>query len=258
MPFPKFAGKHAHDAFFTPHDLVAYHRRMGRLPEDLGLAGMIFCYQRGFACRALSHRQAEPQPALPAEPFILRDTPRPIGVCLGFGIGAPAASSLMELYIALGVTRFASIGTAGALQKSLAIGDIVLCDRAIRDEGVSHHYLPDTMFITPAPALTGRLTAALTQAGAAPIPGTTWTIDAPYRETVAEARHYQAEGVLTIDMEAAALFAVAQVRGVQAAVAFVISDSLADLVWDPQFESATVETGFQTLFTAAQNALLAE
>jgi len=258
MPFPNFAGKHALDAFFTAQDLVAYHRGSGRLPEDLGLAGVIFCYQRGFARRALSRQKAESQPALPSEMFILRDTPRPIGVCLGFGIGAPAATSLMELFIALGVTRFASIGTAGALQQSLAIGDIVLCDRAIRDEGVSHHYLPSEMFIAPSPDLTERLAAALAQAGAMPIPGTTWTIDAPYRETVAEARHYQAEGVLTIDMEASALFAVAQVRGVQVASAFVISDSLANLVWNPQFESDAVEAGFQTLFTAAQTALLAE
>ncbi len=257
MPFPNFAGKHAHDAFFTAQDLVAYHRSIGRLPEDLGLAGVILCYQRGFARQALSRQQAEPQPGLPGEMYILRDTPRPIGVCLGFGIGAPAAATLMEVLIALGVPRFASIGTAGALQQVLAIGDVVLCDRAIRDEGVSHHYLPTETFIAPSPDLTERLAAALTQP-APPTTGTTWTIDAPYRETVAEARHYQAKGVLTIDMEAAALFAVAQVRGVQVASAFVISDSLADLVWQPHFEAGAVAVGFQTLFTAAQTALLAE
>lgn len=257
MPFPNFAGKHAHDAFFTAQDLVAYQRSIGRLPEDLGLAGVILCYQRGFARQALSRQQAEPQPGLPSEMYILRDTSRPIGVCLGFGIGAPAASALMETLIALGVPRFASIGTAGALQQALAIGDVVLCDRAIRDEGVSHHYLASAKYSAPTPTLTAHLAAALAQP-APPTTGTTWTIDAPYRETVAEARHYQAEGVLTIDMEAAALFAVAQVRGVQVASAFVISDSLADLAWQPHFAADAVAAGFQTLFTAAQTALLAE
>ena len=44
--------------------------------------------------------------------------------------------------------------------------------------------------------------------------GTSWTIDAPYRETVAEIRRYRQEGVATVDMEASALFAVAAYRGV--------------------------------------------
>jgi uridine phosphorylase len=50
-------------------------------------------------------------------------------------------------------------------------------------------------------------------------------MDAPYRETVEEVRYYQGEGVLTAEMEAAALFAVAKARGVELACAFVISDS---------------------------------
>src|SRR5579875_1688862 len=221
MPFPNFAGKHAEDAFFTAADFVAYMRRAGRLPEMPVLAGVMFCYQRGYAKRALERHQAEP-------------------------------------FIALGVQRFASIGTAGALQPHLAIGDIILCDRAIRDEGVSHHYLPAEKYSAPSPELTAKLGAALAAQGSSPsATGTTWTIDAPYRETVAEARHYQSEGVLCIDMEAAALFAVAQVRGAQVASAFVVSDSLADLEWNPQFDADAVEAGFNILFNAAIAALIA-
>ena len=43
--------------------------------------------------------------------------------------------------------------------------------------------------------------------------GTSWTIDPPYRETVAEARHYQVEGVLCAEMEAAALAALRALTG---------------------------------------------
>src|SRR5579875_3191778 len=257
MPFPNFAGKHAEDAFFTAADFVAYMRRAGRLPEMPVLAGVMFCYQRGYAKRALERHQAEPFPAV-AGLHILRDTPQAVGVCMGFGIGAPAAAAQMEPFIALGVQRFASIGTAGALQPHLAIGDIILCDRAIRDEGVSHHYLPAEKYSAPSPELTAKLGAALAAQGSSPsATGTTWTIDAPYRETVAEARHYQSEGVLCIDMEAAALFAVAQVRGAQVASAFVVSDSLADLEWNPQFDADAVEAGFNILFNAAIAALIA-
>jgi uridine phosphorylase len=74
---------------------------------------------------------------------------------------------------------------------------------------------------------------------------------------VAEAKHYQADGVLCVEMEAAALFAVAAQRGVPLASAFTISDSLADLVWDPQFHAAETEAGLVTLFAAAVDLLAA-
>jgi purine-nucleoside phosphorylase len=81
--------------------------------------------------------------------------------------------------------------------------------------------------------------------------GTTWTIDAPYRETAEELRHYRDEGVLTVEMEAAAVFAVAQHRGVQAAAGFVLSDTLTDTDWTPDFGSPEILRGLDILVTAA-------
>ena len=104
--------------------------------------------------------------------------------------------------------------------------------------------------------MTAALGAALRESGLAFRPGVSWTIDTPYRETVAEARHYQAEGVLCVEMEAAALFAVAEVRGLRLASAFVISDSLADLVWEPRFRDPAVRDGLIGLYQAAVAALM--
>ncbi len=101
-------------------------------------------------------------------------------------------------------SSFVSVGTAGSLQRDLDIGDLVLCEAAIRDEGVSHHYLPPAKLATAAAPLNAALGAAMKQAGLRFRAGTSWTIDTPYRETVAEARQYQAEGVLCVEMEAAA------------------------------------------------------
>jgi hypothetical protein len=84
--------------------------------------------------------------------------------------------------------------------------------------------------------------------------GTSWTIDTPYRETVAEAR-LPGRGVLCVGMEAAALFAVGQVRGVRVASAFAISDSLAELIWNPQFECPQVQEGMVAVYDAAVTAL---
>ena len=71
-------------------------------------------------------------------------------------------------------------------------------------------------------------------------------------------QHYQAEGVLTVEMEAAALFAVAAYRGVEMGSLLTISDSLADLKWDPHFRSDTTRVGLETLYQVALQALQAD
>ena len=157
------------------------------------------------------------------------------------------AALVLERLGALGVSKVVSIGTAGSLQRHISIGHTVVCDRAVRDEGVSHHYLAPSQFAHAHPELTARLHAAMGQCTL----GASWTIDAPFRETVEEARHYQAAGILCVEMEAAALMAVAEVRDIQFATAFAISDSLAELQWNPQFRSPETNEGLQRLFRAA-------
>jgi uridine phosphorylase len=254
--YPNFRGKHAHDAFFSPQDFVDYRRRLGRLPPFPTPEGIIFCYQRSLYEHVLSTHDVTPAGGFAGEFALLADTGGRIGLSGNFGIGAPVVTILLEEFAAFGVRRFVSIGTAGALARDLRIGDVVVCGRAIRDEGVSHHYLPPAKYADASPILTDRLERALRDAGTAPVRGTTWTIDTPYREIVAEARHYQQEGVLTVEMEAAALFAVAQYRGVDLASAVTISDSLADLVWDPQFHATPTQSGLERLFRAAVETLL--
>lgn len=257
--YPNFAGKHAEEAIFTPADFAAYLRRVGALEAYEPPAGVVLCYQRSLynhvlQLEGLKHpeRRGALHGILP-----LPSTDGRVGLLGQFGIGAPAAAAAMEELAAMGTSDFVSVGTAGSLQRDLNVGDLVLCEAAIRDEGVSHHYLPAAKLATAPAALTAALGEAMRLAGIPFRAGTSWTIDAPYRETVAEARRYQAEGVLCVEMEAAALFAVAQVRGLQVAAAFAISDSLADLAWDPQFHGPQVEAGLVLLYEAALTALLA-
>ncbi len=257
--YPNFAGKHAEEAIFTPGDFAAYLQRIGALSDYRAPAGVVLCYQRSLydhVLRAEGLKAPDRRGAL-HRVLLLPSTAGRVGLLGQFGIGAPAAAAALEDLAAMGTSAFVSVGTAGSLQRDLTVGDLVVCEAAIRDEGVSHHYLPAARLATATTDLSAALAAALRQAGAAFRAGTSWTIDAPYRETVAEARHYQAEGVLCVEMEAAALFAVAEVRGLRVASAFAISDSLADLVWDPQFHGPQVEAGLVTLYDAALAALQA-
>ena len=257
MTFPNFAGKHAHDAFFHPQDYIEYLRRQQFLPDLQMPQSIIFCYQSQLLRRIAAQEETERIEAVPNEFYLLKSTKGKVGIYGGFGIGAPAVTTFLEEFIALGVRTFVSIGIAGTLQPAVRVGDIIVCNRAIRDEGVSYHYLEAAKYASPSQRLTALLVQALEQAGHIPIQGTTWTMDTLFRETIAEVRQYQQEGVMTVEMEAAALFAVAQYRGVDMAAAFVISDSLAELVWNPQFEVEVVENSLVHLYQTVR-AMLAD
>jgi len=149
-----------------------------------------------------------------------------VGVVEGFGYGAPGAAIVLEELATLGVRRFLNIGLAGALPNDVDFGDVVLCTAAIRDEGVSHHYAPAARYANPSAALTDEVRQVLLRKGDHFTEGMTWTLDAIYRETLEEALAYREEGVVTVEMEAAALFTIAEVRGVEIASLFTVSDHL--------------------------------
>jgi uridine phosphorylase len=123
------------------------------------------------------------------------------------------------------------------LQRHLPIGSTVLVEGAEREDGTSHHYLPMGEVVAADAELAARLERSLVARGAQPVRGRTWTIDAPYRETVGGVRRHREAGVLVVEMEAAAIFAVARVRGIRAALAVAVSDELFD-AWNPGFGHA--------------------
>jgi uridine phosphorylase len=175
-----------------------------------------------------------------------------VGVVEGFGFGAPGAAIVIEELVALGVRRFISLGYAGGLPDTVDFGDVVLCTGAIRDEGVSHHYVAAARYAYPTPALTEEVRNVLAGSGTTFVEGPSWTVDAIYRETVEEARLYRDEGVVTVEMEAAALFTIAAVRGVSIAAIFTISDHL---LGSPEWRAApdrrVLTAGLATVLDAA-------
>lgn len=140
--------------------------------------------------------------------------------------GAPFTAAAMEEAIFLGGNQFLIIGAAGGIKENISISDIVLCTKAIRDEGTSHHYIKSSKYAFPDKSLTKKIEVALSKNKIEFHKGTSWTTDAPYVETIEEIKHYRKEGVITVEMEASALFAVAKRRGVRAAAVFTVSDVL--------------------------------
>lgn len=138
-------------------------------------------------------------------------------------------------------------------------GELVVCDRALRDEGVSHHYLAPGSHVRPSRSLTERLVETLYARDVAVRRGAGWTTDAPYRETAAEVARYGSDGTLTADMEAAGVFAVAEHRNVDAAAVFAVADSLVDRRprEDRPNTNTNTDTALHTALEAALSALSA-
>ena len=131
---------------------------------------------------------------------------------VGLAVGAPFAVLVAEQVFVSGCQLLISMTSAGQIVPMGPTPYFVLIDRALRDEGTSHHYLPPSSFADADAALADRAWAAL---AALPLPihrGAAWTTDAPYRETEAAINAARAHGALAVEMEAAALYAFARAR----------------------------------------------
>lgn len=148
------------------------------------------------------------------------------------GVGAPLAAGLLEEAIAFGCRKFIVIGGCGVLVREIAVGHLVVVTTALRDEGVSYHYLPAGREVRAPDAGVAALKAALERAGLPYRLGKSWTTDAPYRETPDLIAARRAEGCLVVEMEAAALLAVAEFRGTTLGQVVYGGDDLSGEQWD--------------------------
>jgi uridine phosphorylase len=256
VTFPRFAGKHDHADLVSPHAILAWRRARGMVP-DRTPESVVMLYQDELydGVLAFEATSAVGEHGTYRRTVSLDRTGGRVGVVGSFGYGAPAAAMVMEDLAVLGTTRFVSIGTAGSLQPDLAPGSVVLCTGAVRDEGVSHHYARADVEAVPDTLLTNALEAAIRGTGLEPRRGSAWTIDTPYRETVAEALHYRDAGVCCVEMEAAALFTLGAHRGVDVAAAFCMSDTIIEGEWDGHFDHPALAHNLLALYGAAVDAL---
>jgi len=223
VPFPSLPDKHGLPSAYPPAAFLDALRAGGWEPGPVP-ESVVFTYARFELYLAAHPEMYTPNHMLGTGPgrfFLVNATDGRVGVnCLG--IGAPAAVAQLEVQVELGVQRCVSIGTAGGFQADQEPGDVVLLTSAVRDEGTSYHYLPAGVPAVPDMALTGRFGAALDASGFTRTVGATVTTDAPYRTTPEEIGIHRANGVRAQEMEAAALFALGQVRELPVAAAVVI------------------------------------
>ena len=148
------------------------------------------------------------------------------------GVGAAMSASLLEEVIAFGCRKFIACGGCGVLEKDIAVGSLIVVSGAIRDEGVSYHYLPPGREVPANEAAVNALTSTLGRRAVPYRVGKTWTTDAPYRETPDKIARRKAEGCIAVEMESAGILAVARFRDVILGQVLYAGDDLSGAKWD--------------------------
>ena len=150
---------------------------------------------------------------------------------LGY-VGAAGSAAFLEELIAHGFDKFIVCGGAGVLRKDIAVGHLIVPVSAIRDEGVSYHYLAPAREVECNPQVVEKIEEELNKYGIDYIKAKTWTTDAFYRETEKKVELRKSEGCVTVEMEAAAFFAVARFRNVKLGQILYGGDDLSAVAWD--------------------------
>ncbi len=160
----------------------------------------------------------------------------PVTAC-STGMGCPQVAIAVEELANLGVTTFIRVGSCGARQDHLSIGDVIITNAAYRDDGTSSAYLPPEF---PAVASIEVVDALRQAAAGVSVPyhvGVTVSGDAFYGHKYDSRNELLKQaGVLTVEMESSALFIVAQWRGVKAGTILAVSDRPGQKVTDPEVE----------------------
>ncbi len=159
--------------------------------------------------------------------------------------GGPNIASLIEELSAFGVREFCLWGYLGGISPGISVGDIVIATGALRDEGVSYHYIDDgedTVYSEWAQEWS--LHPNCKEFGT----GIVWSCDAIYRETRQKLDTCRRKGVLGVEMEVASFYAVCQAKGLKGVAFLVVSDLFKDDgTWVPGFFTPEFSTGAKRL-----------
>jgi uridine phosphorylase len=152
---------------------------------------------------------------------------REVTIC-STGIGCPSAAIAAEELHAVGVETLIRVGTTGALQPGIEIGDMVVATGAAKDEGTSKRYEAATLPAVPDYDVLSALVAVSRERDEPVHVGPIATDDAYYAETEEYVAAWEAAGLLAVEMEAAALFSIARRKGLGAGAICTVDGNLVE------------------------------
>jgi len=159
---------------------------------------------------------------------------RELTIC-STGIGCPSAAIAVEELSRIGVETFLRVGTTGALQSGIEIGDMIVATGAAKNEGTSKRYEAAEYPAVPAyDALSALVAVAESRSPADDGARETVRVgpiasdDAFYAETDAYVEDWEEAGILSVEMEAATIFTLARRKGLRAGAICTVDGNLVE------------------------------
>ncbi len=150
---------------------------------------------------------------------------KPVMVCNG-GADAPLAAIATELFCTGGARTILRAGSCGALQRDIAVGDLVIATSVIRGDGVTRSYVPDEYPAVADVEVTQALVTAAKMLGFRYHVGAIWTTDAMLRDTEQVWKPIADMKVKAVDMVTSPLFTISSLYGARAGAVLAVSDNL--------------------------------
>lgn len=142
---------------------------------------------------------------------------KPVTIC-STGIGAPSMIIAIEELKQCGATHVVRVGSAGAMQTQIQLGDLIIAEGAVRDEGGSKAYIKAAYPAYASFCLLKELECFLANQSAPYHLGVVRSHDSFYTDEEQKISHYwNKKGVLGADMETSALLTVGRLRGLEVA-----------------------------------------
>ncbi|MBR3294154.1 MAG: nucleoside phosphorylase [Oscillospiraceae bacterium] len=161
-------------------------------------------------------------------------------------VGEPSCVGQYEDLIAIGSRQLILLGNCGVLDRSIEDCGIIIPTLALRDEGTSYHYAPPSDRIAVNRKYRKEFQDVLRQFGYPFVEGTTWTTDAPYRETREKVARRRAQGAICVEMECAGMQALCDFRNTGFFQFFYAGDNLDHSTWQPRSFSGDVRLDDKT------------
>lgn len=137
---------------------------------------------------------------------------------------APDAAITTEILCAAGARSLIRVGSCGSLQEHVKIGDLVIITGALRGDGTSKYYVPESFSTTADSDVVGALREAAESLQARYHLGWIFTTDALFQETPELIQQLNAQNVSSIDMVTSTFLTIAQVRQKKAGAILAVSD----------------------------------
>ena len=169
----------------------------------------------------------------PVDVYRFTESPE-ILITLGY-VGCPACAGNMEYFAACGVKKFMFCGGGGVLDKNIKVGELLVVEGAIRDEGFSYRYIKPSRCIYTDKKITEAICSYLEKNQIPYIKGLSWTTDAMFRETKSLVEMRKAEGAKIVEMEQAGCIAIAQFRNVDYGAIIYGGDDVSQEEWNSRF-----------------------